>query len=52
LYLAAATAAWTRFLADVRGRFAGLRDIWYDEALSHRRPGRLSSDVADVDEPG
>lgn len=38
------------FLHDMRGRFSSLRDIWYDEALSHEDRVRFSADVADVDE--
>jgi hypothetical protein len=50
LYLGRRYRSMDAFLADVRGRLAGLRDIWYDEALSHEDRVRLSSDVADVDE--
>jgi BON domain-containing protein len=50
LYLGRRYRSMDAFLADMRGRLAGLRDIWYDEALSHEDRVRLSSDVADVDE--
>lgn len=50
LYLGRRYRSMDAFLADVKGRFADLRQIWYDEALSHEDRVRLSSDVADVDE--
>jgi len=51
LYLGRRYRTMDAFLADVRGRFADLRDIWNDEALSLEDRARLSgADVADVDE--
>lgn len=51
LYLGRRYRSMDAFLADVRGRFADLRDIWNDEALSLEDRARLGgSDVAHVDE--
>ena len=51
LYLGRRYRSMDAFLADVRERFADLRDIWNDEALSLEDRARLGgSDVADVDE--
>jgi hypothetical protein len=51
LYLGRKYRSMDAFLADVRERFADLRDIWNDEALSLEDRARLGgSDVADVDE--
>ena len=51
LYLGRRYRTMDAFLADVRERFADLRDVWNDEALSLEDRARLSgADVADVDE--
>jgi hypothetical protein len=50
LYLGRRYRSMDAFLDDVRDRFASLRDIWYDEALTHEDRLRFSADVADVEE--
>jgi hypothetical protein len=50
LYLGRRYRSVDAFLDDMKDRFASLRDIWYDEALTHEDRVRLSSDVADVEE--
>jgi hypothetical protein len=50
LYLGRRYRSMDAFLTDMRGRLADLRDVWYDEELSHEDRVRLGADVADVDE--
>ena len=50
LYLGRRYRSMDAFLADMRGRFAGLRDVWFEEALTHEDRVRFGADVADVDE--
>ena len=50
LYLGRRYRSMDAFLADVRGRFDDLKEIWYNEQLSSEDRVRLASDVADVDD--
>lgn len=50
LYLGRRYRSMDAFLADMRGRFEDLREVWEDEGLSASDRARLSADVADVED--
>ena len=50
LYLGRRYRSMDAFLADIRDRFEGLREIWYEEDLPSDRRVRLSADVDDEEE--